>query len=57
MSENESECVALDRLALDFPDVPLRIIASVLVRYQSVTATLADAASAAHARITDACAV
>lgn len=57
MPENEIETVALTRLASDFPDVPMRIIAEVLAGYLRLTTSLTEAIDAAYARIADACAV
>jgi hypothetical protein len=56
MTNYETDEPAIALLVRDFPDVPSRIIASVLASYLPITATIADAISACRSRIVDACA-
>jgi hypothetical protein len=47
---------AIAELLRSFPDVPPRIIASVLASYLPLKATVAEAVEACHHRLIDACA-
>lgn len=55
MAHDDAEQAARERLAQAFPEVPLRIIASIFAAYRRVTPTLSDTVRAAHRRIVDAC--
>jgi hypothetical protein len=50
----DTDDVVRAQLSREFPDVPARVIASVLAAYRRVTPTLPEAAQAARDRIADA---
>ncbi len=53
----DTDQTAQERLLRTFPDVPVRIIATVFTAYRQVEPTLADTVHAVRARIADACAL
>ncbi len=51
------EAQARERLRSEFPQVPPRVITSVLAAYRRITPTVSEAVEAARARIMDARAI